>query len=493
MEEEQTSIGNRPAISTKRRRWPAALFLSPFLWGGLLSTGFYALIPFLPVQRELAVRYFCSHPLEYVTATLFFVSMAILVLKTVGLLNERAAFECDLLDDFQPVEPLQPSERVCLTEKKLQALPSRWKNTYLARRIRDVCAYVASRRSSQDLEEHLKYLAELAAERLHESYALVRTITWAVPILGFLGTVVGITIAIANVTPEQLDTSLGDVTNGLAVAFDTTALALTLSLVMVFASFLVERSEQRILTRVEEFGIERISCLFPPEERPRGPLAAAEEQAAQQLIQQTELLVNRQTQLWHESLEAIRRRWTETLDTQKCEFDQALQTGMSATLADHAKQLSALRAEFLGAFQRAAQELTGGLAESRQAQQQQQQQFEHQLNELWRLIQTDMVAFRADEKTRIEELAQTISQNVSSWQTQLHESTQTGTAQLGELRKQSETLLNVVAQEEQLTRLQERLSQNLESVRAAETFEETLHSLSAAVHLLTARAKPKAA
>ena len=66
-------------------------------------------------------------------------------------------------------------------------------------------------------------LADQAAERLHESYSLVRTITWAVPILGFLGTVVGITMAIANVTPEQLDTSLGEVTDGLAVAFDTTA------------------------------------------------------------------------------------------------------------------------------------------------------------------------------------------------------------------------------------------------------------------------------
>ncbi|MEI2659369.1 MAG: MotA/TolQ/ExbB proton channel family protein [Bifidobacterium adolescentis] len=52
---------------------------------------------------------------------------------------------------------------------------------------------------------------------------LIRTITWAVPILGFLGTVIGITMAIANITPDQLESSLGEVTAGLAVAFDTTA------------------------------------------------------------------------------------------------------------------------------------------------------------------------------------------------------------------------------------------------------------------------------
>ena len=490
---QQTSFGNRSATRAQRRSWPAAVFLSPFLLGGLLSVGFYALIPFLPVQRGMAIRYFCSHPLEYVTTALFFVGMATLALKAIGLLGERAAFEHYLLDDVEPLEPSQPLKRVGLVEKRLHALPSRLRNTYLARRIRDVCGYVAGRRSSRGLEEHLKYLAELAADSLHESYALIRTITWAVPILGFLGTVIGITIAIANVTPEQLDASLGDVTGGLAVAFDTTALALALSLVMVFSSFLVQRSEQQILTRVEECGIARIACLFPADQEPHGPLAAAEEQAARQLIEQTESLINRQTQLWHEGLDAIRCRWTETLEVQKREFDQALQEGMSVTLGDHAKQLGASRTEFLGALQSAVEEVNNSLAESRQAEQDQQQQFAGQLNELWQVIQSDVSAIRKDEKARIEQWAQSISQNVADWQAQLHRSTQTGITQIGELQKQSEALLSVVAQEEQLARLQERLSQNLESVRAAETFEETLHSLNAAVHLLTARTKPKAA
>jgi hypothetical protein len=81
------------------------------------------------------------------------------------------------------------------------------------------------------------------ADRTHESYGFVRTISWAIPIIGFLGTVMGITVAIANITPEQLDTSIGAVTGGLALAFDTTALSLTLSLVIVFAYFVVERAD----------------------------------------------------------------------------------------------------------------------------------------------------------------------------------------------------------------------------------------------------------
>ena len=65
-------------------------------------------------------------------------------------------------------------------------------------------------------------------------------------------------MAIANVTPEQLDSSLPEVTAGLAVAFDTTAQALTMSMLLVFATFLVERGEQSILNDVEQFGIDSL-------------------------------------------------------------------------------------------------------------------------------------------------------------------------------------------------------------------------------------------
>src|SRR5690606_16439917 len=88
--------------------------------------------------------------------------------------------------------------------------------------------------------------------RLHSSHALLQTVIWSIPILGFLGTVMGITLAIADVTPEQLESSLNDVTSGLAVAFDTTAVALTYSLVMGFASLFVKRREEQLLVEIDE-------------------------------------------------------------------------------------------------------------------------------------------------------------------------------------------------------------------------------------------------
>ena len=54
------------------------------------------------------------------------------------------------------------------------------------------------------------------------------------PILGFLGTVLGITEAIGGINPEQMNNDPGAISNGLTKAFDATALALSLTLVSMF-------------------------------------------------------------------------------------------------------------------------------------------------------------------------------------------------------------------------------------------------------------------
>jgi biopolymer transport protein ExbB/TolQ len=481
------------ADSAGNASWAAAIFLSPILWGGLLTVGFYQLIPFLPVQRELAERYFCNHPLEYATAALFFVGMATLGLKAIGAANQKAALGLNLLGNVSAADTTDAVQRAAAIEKVLAGLSPKQNRSILAMRIRDVCLYVRGRRSGTGLEEHLKYLAELAVEKLHNSYALVRTITWAVPIIGFLGTVIGITTAIANVATDQLGGPLDGVTSGLAIAFDTTALALTLSLVLVFSSYQVEHSEQSILADVEEFGIKRITPLFPVETEPASPLIAAEQQASKHLIEKTEALINWQTQVWEEGIESLRQRWTETLEKQQGSLDDALRQGLASTLEAHQHQLGDVRSEFIEAFQIVSKQLTDNHTAASRAQQEVHQEFQQQMSELWQHVRTDFAALREEQNTRMDELLTSVSQNVSGWQTQLKESTEAGTAQLKELRRQGEILLKVVAQEEQLARLQLRLNENLEAVQVADTFEETLHSLTAAVHLLSAKAKPKAA
>lgn len=473
--------------------WSKAVLKSPLFWGAAATFGFYALIPHLPLYRDLVDRYFCSHPLEYATAALFFIGMAIIGVKGMGMFVQKKSLTETQIDWDTIGEIENLHERIDVFEEQVQSQPSWLSETYLGKRLLDTVSFVKSRRSVQDLDEHLKYLAELAAEQLHASYSLIRTITWAVPIIGFLGTVIGITIAIANVTPDQLDTSLSEVTGGLAVAFDTTALALGLSLVLVFSTFIVERMEQKQLEQIELFGIEHIASCLSESERVVSPLESAEIEAAQQLVSRTEEMIQRQTDLWQQNLEGLRGRWAEMMDRQQSSFDQTLQDGMSSTLGNHAVQLEEFRSEFLNAYQSTTEQIELMLNRWQDKQEESNNQFSTHLAQIWNEVHEDVISAQTRQTTQIEEATRDIADEIRIWNQQMKDSAEVSTLQIQALNNQSEHLLKIVDQEEHLIGLQKRLTENLDAIRAAETFEETLHSLSAAVHLLTARSGRNAA
>ena len=118
------------------------------------------------------------------------------------------------------------------------------------------------------IESHLHYLEDADVGRSQQSYALVRIIFSTIPILGFLGTVVGITMAIAelDLSAAGMDKSLPAVIAGLSVAFDTTAQSLALATIMLFVKFCVEKVENRLLAAVDEAFTIRVQAPRPAHE-----------------------------------------------------------------------------------------------------------------------------------------------------------------------------------------------------------------------------------
>lgn len=488
MPDTQLAVADRRPTRTSSRSWGWALGLA-------LTFAFYAAIPYIPFVQADLQRYFCAHWIEYATTGLFFIGVATLFARACHLPGERQAIAGGLLDglelDLGATSPLQTADRIT---SHVRLVAKRQFDTHLVRRVLDVCDYVRNRRSIEGLESQLSYLADLAVARLHSSYALVRTITWAVPILGFLGTVIGITMSIANITPDQLESSLGDVTAGLAVAFDTTALSLTLSMVLVFSTFLVERQEQQVLDDVEDFSMQKLFSLFPvADSAPDHPLLIAEKQAAEQLLVKTESMVNWQMQAWQTSLESLRDRWSATLELQQQALDQALQSGLTAALTDHAEQLSAARNDFLTVFGEAAQTIRDQLATTQTALQLSHSENQQQLQNIWQDVRQDLAALSLEQAQQWEQARQQAHADVTGWQAGLAAATTAMTEQLSELRQHGAVLLKLSEQEEQLVRLEERLTQNIETVRMVDTLDETLLNLNAAVNLLSAKTRAKAA
>jgi len=57
---------------TQSTHFPQAAARSPVLWGGTAAAGFYGLIHSGVIDHALVTRYCASHPVEYITTTMFF-------------------------------------------------------------------------------------------------------------------------------------------------------------------------------------------------------------------------------------------------------------------------------------------------------------------------------------------------------------------------------------------------------------------------------------
>lgn len=390
-------------------------------------------------------RYFCGHPLEYITSALFFIGMGILFTKLRLLPVERLALKSiqDVATngDWATGTAKTPEVTSWLKTWQNQARTDRQAGTTIFQRISDVLHYVVNRDEGGGLEDHLRYLADLGSDRLLQSYSLVRTVTWAIPIVGFLGTVVGITMAIANVTPEQLDSSLPEVTSGLAVAFDTTAQALGISIVLVFATFLIERGEQSVQNDVEQFGIDHLVPSLTSE-KPAEPSSGIPA-----LTDWTSEMLTKQTEFWNQHLSSLQRGWAETLGQQTDNLATTLSEETRQTLQTHHDSVNFARDHYAASLQQSTQAFT-------------------------EQMRSTMLSF---------------VERVDAWQTAMQTTSLSAAGQTEELHRLGRTLLKMTESEERLLHLQEQLNKNLQTLQVVETLEQTVNSLNAAVNVLTAK------
>ena len=150
----------------------------------------------------------------------------------------------------------------------LLLLGKRWNGWYLRRALRRwrsgepggagaplAASLEALAAGTSRVEESLALLWR----RYEESYLLPRYISWAVPILGFIGTVLGISLAADGIRRiiasdaglSSLSSDLSGAIAPLGIAFDTTLIALSLSVVLTLFLSLVQRDEERILATIE--------------------------------------------------------------------------------------------------------------------------------------------------------------------------------------------------------------------------------------------------
>jgi biopolymer transport protein ExbB/TolQ len=147
----------------------------------------------------------------------------------------------------------------------------------LVNMIRAALAKLSLSRNMQDVSESVRTQAEVEQGRLVTGLSLVHYLAWAIPALGFLGTVRGLAGSMTMAGHIDLETKdfLEQATQHLGHAFDCTLVALTLSLGIMFLIHFVQREEEELVIDCQQYCLENlVNRIYEPETNTDAPAPA---------------------------------------------------------------------------------------------------------------------------------------------------------------------------------------------------------------------------
>ncbi len=199
---------------------------------------------------------------------LFSLGLVLLLRKATSLWGEEAALEAPL-QQLLGSGPQGSIDRQGAGQAlgRINALQHDLRQTLVVKRLEKSLRRLHITGSTGELGTILRELADLDQERLESEYTLIRFLLAVIPIVGFIGTVLGISQAIGGF-PAMLQggsaglTSLQEpisaVTGELGVAFNTTFLALVQAGILMLFQALIQRREETFLGVVNEFCISEV-------------------------------------------------------------------------------------------------------------------------------------------------------------------------------------------------------------------------------------------
>ena len=137
-------------------------------------------------------------------------------------------------------------------------------SAFLPRLITRTILQFQSSRSVSQANALLNSTLELCQHEVELRYNALRFLVWLLPTMGFIGTVLGIALALSQAsgavggTNEEMKEMMEKMLPSLGVAFYTTLLALLQSAILVFALHLTQAREERALNRAGQYCLDNL-------------------------------------------------------------------------------------------------------------------------------------------------------------------------------------------------------------------------------------------
>ena len=175
---------------------------------------------------------------------LMFWALAIMGYKAVVIVRERRLLDVDLVPVAEGMRILPEDTREFA--RQVQQLPDDQQRMLLPRALLNALRRFNSTRNIQDVSSSTNTICESEAERLESELSMIRYISWAIPSIGFIGTVRGIGEALAQ-ADKAVQGDIAGVTQSLGVAFNSTFIALLISIFLMFLVYQLQLLQERLV------------------------------------------------------------------------------------------------------------------------------------------------------------------------------------------------------------------------------------------------------
>jgi biopolymer transport protein ExbB/TolQ len=180
---------------------------------------------------------------------LMFWALSILGYKGFSVYRQKQLLSQDLVGAAEP--RIRPEETESIA-RNLENLPRAKREFLLPRVLLGALHRFTSTRNIQDASAVAQELCDHEADRLESELSTIRYIAWAIPSVGFIGTVRGIGAALAQ-AHRAVEGDITGVTESLGVAFNSTFTALVLSIILMFVIHQIQLMQERLVLDSKDY------------------------------------------------------------------------------------------------------------------------------------------------------------------------------------------------------------------------------------------------
>jgi biopolymer transport protein ExbB/TolQ len=135
---------------------------------------------------------------------------------------------------------------------RIQSLPAYMQHYLLPRALLTAIERFAATRNVQNVSTAARDICDSEGERMESELSIIRYIAWAIPSVGFIGTVRGIGDALGQ-AHRAVEGDITGVTSSLGVAFNSTFIALVISIVLMFFIHQLQLMQERLVLDSERY------------------------------------------------------------------------------------------------------------------------------------------------------------------------------------------------------------------------------------------------